>query len=158
MDSFSCWPLNTSCYIDKTWTRLPENPEYAERRHGDIILTLQWYHGSTCGCSFFFYLSHGMVWVCDRIHHWCSVGTEKSQPEGPPFQWETRLAQFPTERWTRGLGSFWNHWTPMIDSFSHIPILHDLTVRYSIISVGDVTEVDVYSQWRAPYISTWNSE
>ena len=32
----------------------------------------------------------------------------------------------------------------MIDSFSHIPNL--ATVRYSIISVGDVTEVDVYSQ------------
>ena len=31
----------------------------------------------------------------------------------------------------------------MIDSFSHIP---DRTVRYSIIYVGDVTEVDVYSQ------------
>ena len=57
----------------------------------------------------------------NRIHHWCSVGTEKSQPEGPPFQWETRLAEFPTERWTRGLGFFWNHWTPMIDSFSHLP-------------------------------------
>ena len=41
----------------------------------------------------------------NRIHHWCSVGTEKSHPEGPPFQWETRLAEFPTERWTRGLGS-----------------------------------------------------
>ena len=33
----------------------------------------------------------------------------------------------------------------MIDSsFSHIPI--PVTVRYSIISVGDVTEVDVYSK------------
>ena len=28
----------------------------------------------------------------NRIHHWCSVGIEKSQPEGSPFQWETRLA------------------------------------------------------------------
>ena len=56
-------------------------------------------------------LSLGLVRVCqiNRIHHWCSVGTEKSQPEGPPFQWETRLAEFPTERWTRGLGFFWNH-------------------------------------------------
>ena len=45
----------------------------------------------------------------NRIHHWCSVGTEKSQPEGPSFKWETRLAEFPTERWTRGLGFFWNH-------------------------------------------------
>ena len=31
----------------------------------------------------------------------------------------------------------------MIDSFSHIP---DCTVKYCVISVGDVTEVDVYSQ------------
>ena len=55
-----------------------------------------------------FDLSHGQVCVCEinRIHHWCSVGTEKSQPEGPPFQWETRLAEFPTEGWTRGLGFF----------------------------------------------------
>ena len=30
-----------------------------------------------------------------KIHHWCSVGTKNSQPEGPPFQWETRLAEFP---------------------------------------------------------------
>ena len=22
----------------------------------------------------------------NRIHHWCPVGTEKSQREGPPFQ------------------------------------------------------------------------
>ena len=28
-----------------------------------------------------------------RIHHWCSLGTGKSQPEGPPFQWERRLRQ-----------------------------------------------------------------
>ena len=34
------------------------------------------------------------------------------------------------------------------DSFSHIPNskFSDRTVRYSIISVGDVTVVDVYSQ------------
>ena len=90
---------------------------------------IQWRHRSksdqrsTDVWLFGFYLSLVNVWVCEinRIHHWCSVGTEKSQPEGPPFQWETRLAEFPTERWTGGLGFFWNHWTPMIDSFSHIP-------------------------------------
>ena len=26
-------------YIEKTWKKLPENPEYAEMRHGDVILT-----------------------------------------------------------------------------------------------------------------------
>ena len=104
-----------------------------------------------------FYLSPGLVPICEinRIHHWCSVGTEKSQPEGPPFQWETRLAEFPTERWTRGLEFFWNHWTPMIDSFSHIPRPYG---KYCVIFVGDVTEIDVYSQWRALYKATWNSE
>ena len=39
MDSFSCSPLNTSFYIDKTRKRLPENPEYAEMQHVDVILT-----------------------------------------------------------------------------------------------------------------------
>ena len=28
---------------------LPENPEFAEMRHGDVILTLQGCHRSTCG-------------------------------------------------------------------------------------------------------------
>ena len=95
---------------------------------------------------FVFYLSLGLVRVCEinRIHHWCSVGTEKSQPEGPPFQWKWRLAEFPTEWWTRGLGFFLNHRTPMIDSFSHIPRPYGTLLCN--ISVGEVTEVDVYSQ------------
>ena len=33
----------------------------------------------------------------------------------------------------------------MIDSFSHIPRPYG-TLQYCIISVGDVTEIDVYSQ------------
>ena len=36
------------------------NPEYAQMQHGDVILTLQLFNGST-GCSFF-YLSLGLVW------------------------------------------------------------------------------------------------
>ena len=27
-----------------------------------------------------------LAYQVNRIHHWCSVGTGKSQPEGPPFQ------------------------------------------------------------------------
>ena len=159
MDNFSCSPLNTSFILEKSWKSLPENPEYAEMRHGDI--TFKHYNDVrdqriASVRLFVFYLSLGLVWVCEinRIHHWCPVATEKSQPEGPLFQWETRLAEFPTEQWTWGLGFFWKHWKPMIDSFSHIP---DHRVRYSI-SVGDVTEVNVYSQWQALYKSTWNSE
>ena len=34
----------------------------------------------------------------------------------------------------------------------------DRTVQYSIIYVGDVTDVDVYSQWHVLYKSTWNNE
>ena len=58
---FSCSPLNNSFYIGKTWKRLPESPEYAEMRHGDIILTLQWCHGSACGCLFFIFPT-GWYW------------------------------------------------------------------------------------------------
>ena len=64
-----------------------------------------------------------MHWYVRKIESIIGVqwGKKKSQPEGQTFEWETRLAEFPTERWTRELGFFWNHWTPMIDSFSHIP-------------------------------------
>ena len=82
----------------------------------DVVTSFKDYNDIAHRCAadvklFVFYLSLGLVWVCEinRIHHWCSVGTKKSQLEGPPFQWETRLAEFPTERWTRGLGFFWNH-------------------------------------------------
>ena len=46
---------------------------------------------------FGFYLSQGLVRVCEinRIHHWCSVGTEKSQPEVPPFSGKRGLPSFP---------------------------------------------------------------
>ena len=121
---FSCSPLNTLFYHgNKTWKK--------GFKKSWIRWDATWWHHFIIAMTsrndvrptFVFYLSLGFVRVCkiNRIHHWCSVGTEKSQPEGPPFQWETRLAEFPTERWTRGLGFFWNHWAPMIDSFSHIP-------------------------------------
>ena len=43
--------LITKCliYVGKTQKRIPENPKYAEMRHGDVILTLQWRHKSTWG-------------------------------------------------------------------------------------------------------------
>ena len=64
---FSCSPLNTSFYIGKIVKRLPENPEYAEIQHDDVIFTLQWRHGSTCGrrATVRFYLSYGLVRVCE---------------------------------------------------------------------------------------------
>ena len=34
--------------------------------------------------------------------HWCSLSTGKFQPSGPPFQWETRQASYPTGTWTSG--------------------------------------------------------
>ena len=69
-------------YWKKTWKRLPENFEYAEMRHGDVILTLQWRHGSKCGqrvadvrLIFFFYFSLGLVrvWVKNNGNPiWCA--------------------------------------------------------------------------------------
>ena len=58
--------------------------------------------------------------ITKRIDHWCSVGTGKSQPEGPPFQWETRPAEFPTGTVDPRVGISRFHCTPMIDSISHI--------------------------------------
>ena len=45
--------------------------------------------------------------------------TGKSQPEGPLFQWETRLVELPTplERWTRGLGFSCRHALNINDRF-----------------------------------------
>ena len=105
---------------------------------------------------FVFYPSLGLTRVCEinRIHYWCPVGTEKSLPEGPPFQWETRLAEFPTERWTGVQASFptgtmgplvgiflepLNTNDPFFFSYTN-PKFNDRRVRYSIISFGDVTE------------------
>ena len=42
----------------------------------------------------------------NRIYHLCSVGTGKPQPEGPPFQWEMRLAEFPTGTMNPRVGIF----------------------------------------------------
>ena len=45
MDFFSCSLLNTSILFEKHEKKIPENPEYAEMRHGDVNLTFQWHHG-----------------------------------------------------------------------------------------------------------------
>ena len=58
-----------------------------------------------------------------RIHHRCSVGTGKSQPEGQPFQWETRLCR--VYHWNGGPEG-WNFPVPLYTndrfyfSISHI--------------------------------------
>ena len=75
------------------------------------------------------------------------MGTEKSKPEGPQFQWEARLAEFPTVVDTR-VGIFLeqlNTNDPFFFSYTN-STFSDRMVRYSIISVGNVTEVNVYSQ------------
>ena len=88
---------NTVFYIWKknTWKVLPVVPGYPEMRHTYD----RWRHFNNTMTSwievlhFDFYLSHRLVEVCEinRIHHWCSLGIRKSQPECPPFQWKTRL-------------------------------------------------------------------
>ena len=56
-----------------------------------------------------------------RIHHWCSVGTGKSQPEGQQFQWETRLRR--VSHWNGGPEG-WDFPVPLYTNdrfyFSHI--------------------------------------
>ena len=71
--------LNTKYLIlyEKDMKRLSENPEFAEMRHGEHYNDVT---DSAVSVRLFFYLSLGLVRVCEinRIHHWCSVGTEKS--------------------------------------------------------------------------------
>ena len=63
--------LIISHLILKTWKRFPDIPELAKMRHGEVILTLQWRHGSTCDQRvadvqlLVFYLSHGLIQVCE---------------------------------------------------------------------------------------------
>ena len=40
--------LLTHFILENTWKRFQENPEFTEMRHGDVILTLQRRHGTTC--------------------------------------------------------------------------------------------------------------
>ena len=80
---------------------------------------------------FIFHLSHELVRVreINRIHHWCSVGTEKSQPEGPPFQWETRLAEFPTGTVDPRVGIF----LKPLNTNDRFFFSYTTTVRYSTV-------------------------
>ena len=49
----------------------PKKPKFDEIRHGDVILTLQLRHESTCDQRaaderlFVYYLTHELVWVCE---------------------------------------------------------------------------------------------
>ena len=78
----------------------------------------------------------------NRSHHWCSVGTEKSQPSGTQglpssncmVDPRVGIFQEPQNTDDRFFFSYIN------STFS------DCEVRNYITSVGDITEVDVYSQ------------
>ena len=111
-------------------------------RHFDVILTYDDVRERRAAVRF--YLVHGLVRVCEinRIHHWCSVGTEKSQPEGPRFQWETRLAEFPTGTVDPRVGIF----LKPLNTNDRFFFSYTTTVRYSVLFVGDVTEIDIHSQ------------
>ena len=78
-----------------------------------------------------FYLSHRLVRVCEtnRIHHWCSVVPEKSQPSGPTFQWETRLAKFPTGTLGPRVGIF----LEPLNTNDRFFFSYTTTVRYSTV-------------------------
>ena len=78
--------------------------------------------------------------VCEknRIHHCCSVGTEKSQHEGPVGNEACRVSHWTVDL---GVGIFLEPLNTNDRFFFSYTNLSDRTVQYSIISVGDVTEV-----------------
>ena len=70
----------------------------------------------------------------NRIHHWCSEGTGKSQPEGPPFQWEMRVAEFPNATVDPRVGIF----------LSTLNINDQLFFSHTIIEPNNFT-IDAFS-------------
>ena len=42
--------------------------------------------------SVYYQIKYYLIYI-QIIQHWCAVGTGKSQHDGPPFQWETRLSR-----------------------------------------------------------------
>ena len=91
-----------------------------------------------------FYLSLGLVRVCEinRIHHWCSVGTEKSQHEGPLRSSGKEACRVSRLTVDPRVVIF----LEPLNTNDRFFFSYTMTVRYSVISVGDVTEVDVNSQ------------
>ena len=76
---------------------------------------------------FVFYLSHGLVRVCEinRIHHWCSVRTGKSQPEGwdvsgtTENQWSVLFSHIPRPYGTVLCNiCWWRHWDRCLQSMT----------------------------------------
>ena len=124
-------------YWKKTWKRLPENPEYAQMRHGDVILTLQWRHGSTCGQRaddvrlFVFYLSLGLVRVCEIIESIIGVqwGQKNPNPRAHRSSGKRGLPSFPLNGGPEGCdfsGTTEHQWSILF------LIYHDRTVQCNI--------------------------
>ena len=55
-----------------------------------------------------------------RIHHWCSVGQGNPNPRVHRSSGKRGFAEFPTGTVDPRVGISWFHYTPMIDSISHI--------------------------------------
>ena len=75
-------------FVKKCFARFPLTFTYPNREKESFVKLFGWWY------------------VRKRIDHWCSVSTGKSQPSGPPFQWETRQASFPTETVDPRVGIF----------------------------------------------------
>ena len=80
------------------------------------------------------------------------MGTEKSQPEGPSVPAGNEACR--VSHWNGGPEGWDFSGTTEHQLSILFLIYHDRTVQYCVIFVGDVTEIDVYSQWRAQYKST----
>ena len=86
---------------------------------------------------FIFPLGWYRVYEINRIHHWCSVGTEKPNLRAHHSSGKRGLPSFPLNGGPEG----WNFFASIL-----FLIYHDRMVQYCVISAGDVTEIDVYSQ------------
>ena len=90
-------------------------------------------------------ISYALVCEKNKIHHWCSVGTEKSQPEGPPSSGKRGLPSFPLNGGPEGwdfFGTTEHQWSILF------LIYHDRTVQYiHIITLVTWSDGSDHVEW-----------
>ena len=85
-------------------------------------------------------LSISLAYPSDTcVRYWCSVGQENPNSRVHWYSGKQGLPSFPLEQWTWGLEFSCQHWTWMIDSFSHIPSPNRFTNdSFSLFEHGSV--------------------
>ena len=145
--------LNTSFMIKKKkWKNLPENSEYAEMQHGDLISTLQWRHGSRTDSVSFPKTGTGMrekwyfTWVkTTEIPIWCARTISLKHVVSGFLKVMVQSVLFSTALWCR-----YKHQFTLTDT-SDNSILNNESEKRSEIYVIDLWTNQLWVIYRSYY-------